>query len=161
VSQSLQILEFPLGCIISFCGGLVKDLGRAKFAAVVHVGGHGEPAFSQLAQEVDLARIFCLQLQRLLFDLVRQACFLTVLRNKTKLHHHCIVFFRFKECSLPSQNISNERRILSLRMFEEKRAPAKRVSIDKKLTKKSKDKIFRFISKNFYPNILKSPLNVL
>jgi hypothetical protein len=46
-------------------------------------------------------------------------------------------------------------------MFEEKRAPAKRVSIVKKLTKKSKDKIFRFISKNFYPNILKSPINVL
>jgi hypothetical protein len=58
VSQSLQVLEFPLGRVVSFCGGLVKDLGRAKSAAVVHVGGHGEPAFSQLAQEVDLARIF-------------------------------------------------------------------------------------------------------
>jgi hypothetical protein len=46
---------------------------------VVDVGGHAEAALSQLAEEVDLARVLCPQLQGLLLNLVGKEGLLGIL----------------------------------------------------------------------------------
>ncbi len=52
--ERLQVLELPLCGLGALRVGLVKDLGGADAAAVVHVGRQVEATAPQLGHEVDL-----------------------------------------------------------------------------------------------------------
>ena len=72
VPEGLEVLELPLGCVLSLGVGLVEDLGRADPAAVVDVAGHAEATLEQLGHEVNLLGSLALHLQRLGLHVVGQ-----------------------------------------------------------------------------------------
>ena len=50
--ESLEIFEFPLGCLVTFSIRLVKDFHAADFTALVDIGSNIETAFGKVAEEV-------------------------------------------------------------------------------------------------------------
>ena len=49
VFESLEIFEFPLGCLVTFYIRLVKDFHAADFTPLVDIGSNIETAFGKVA----------------------------------------------------------------------------------------------------------------
>ena len=50
VFESLEIFEFPLGCLVTFSIRLVKDFHAADFTPLVDIGSNIETAFGNVSR---------------------------------------------------------------------------------------------------------------